>query len=195
MQRKLARQVKYSNSWYKTKRRIKRCYERINNQKKDISNSICETSNKSLFHELRDKRVYMQDEMISSWHKGRFSRQVQHSSLGFIKKKLIDNGAYVISKSFPSTKLCPYCGTKSDMTLSDRTFSCPNCGYTEDRDIKAAKTLLMYGRYLETSGSSTPYIVESYEELIGTQVERMSDFIVYSNTHAMGLFSKNQVNT
>ena len=43
----------------------------------------------------------------------------------------------------PTTKLCIRCKHKNeDMTLSDRIFICPNCGYTEDRDIHAARNMV-----------------------------------------------------
>jgi len=53
---------------------------------------------------------------------------------------------------YPSTRLCPNCGTvKSDMTLSDRVFSC-GCGYSADRDTNAAVNLARWGRnYHQTS--------------------------------------------
>ena len=33
------------------------------------------------------------------------------------------------------------------ITLSDRIFAC-GCGYTEDRDVKAAKTMLLAGKHI-----------------------------------------------
>ena len=55
---------------------------------------------------------------------------------------------------------------RSSLTLKDRTYQCPHCGYTEDRDIKAAKTILLAGQ-IEAS---------THMEHMGTPVERMSDF-------------------
>ena len=53
--------------------------------------------------------------------------------------------------------MCPNCGAiKEDITLSDRTFICDSCGYTEERDVKAAKTMLLAGRsVLRRSGFQT----------------------------------------
>ena len=45
---------------------------------------------------------------------------------------------------FPSSKLCstPGCGyLKTDLTLKDRTWPCPGCGVTPERDVNAAITL------------------------------------------------------
>ena len=37
---------------------------------------------------------------------------------------------------------CSNCGKKVPKKLSDRVHSCPHCGYTEDRDVNAAKNIL-----------------------------------------------------
>ena len=37
---------------------------------------------------------------------------------------------------------CSNCGEKTHKSLSTRTHSCPSCGYTEQRDINAAKVIL-----------------------------------------------------
>lgn len=44
-----------------------------------------------------------------------------------------------IDRFFPSSKTCSSCGEKKlDLTLKDRTFVCPSCGYEIDRDLNAA---------------------------------------------------------
>jgi putative transposase len=43
---------------------------------------------------------------------------------------------------FPSSRMCRKCGhIHEGLTLADRTFKCPLCGHTEDRDVHAAKNL------------------------------------------------------
>lgn len=43
---------------------------------------------------------------------------------------------------YPSSKTCSHCGSiKSNLTLSDRTFKCNECGYTIDRDLNASINL------------------------------------------------------
>ncbi len=41
-----------------------------------------------------------------------------------------------------TTKKCNNCGNKQGMPLLERTYNCPSCGHTEDRDINAAKNIL-----------------------------------------------------
>ena len=48
----------------------------------------------------------------------------------------------IVDRFFPSSKTCHNCGcVKSDLKLSDRTYHCDKCGYTEDRDYNASLNL------------------------------------------------------
>jgi len=48
-------------------------------------------------------------------------------------------------KWFASSKTCSICGfKKSDLQLSDREWSCPNCGTEHDSDKNAGKNLKNY---------------------------------------------------
>ena len=162
LQKKLARQKKGSEGWYDTRKRIQREYERLSNKRKAIANQV--------YHDIVTGRklVVIQDENIKGWHKGLFGKQVQNSALGTLKRKLMANEKIlVIDKFFPSTRMC-ICGHMHDsITLSDRVFVCPSCGYTEDRDVKSAKTLLLAGKH---------EIACTLPEQKRTPVERMSDF-------------------
>ena len=49
----------------------------------------------------------------------------------------------IADRWFPSSKTCSGCGTvKTKLALSERTYTCPSCGLTLDRDINAAANLL-----------------------------------------------------
>ena len=163
LQRKLARQKKGSRGWYSTKLLIRREYEKLANRRRAKANQI--------YHDIVTGRklVVMQDENIKGWHKGLFGKQVQSSALGTLKSKLkACPNIFVIDRFFPSTRMCPVCGhIHEGITLSDRTFACPACGYTEDRDVKASKTLLLAGEH---------EIACRCPEQTPTPVERMSGF-------------------
>nr|DAV13230.1 MAG TPA: endonuclease [Caudoviricetes sp.] len=48
----------------------------------------------------------------------------------------------IVNRFYPSSKTCHCCGcVKSDLKLSDRTYHCDECGYTEDRDYNASLNL------------------------------------------------------
>ena len=141
LRKKLSRQQRGSNNSKKTIHKIRLAYEKLYNKKKDATNKLVSyLCNKYC-------AVYMQDEMIKGWHK-RYGRCVQHSILGKVKEKLKEQkNVYIIEKHYPTTKLCHNCGSMNkNITLKDRIFVCESCGYTEDRDIKAAKTVLFIGK-------------------------------------------------
>jgi transposase len=140
LQKKISRQQKGSKNRYKTRWKLQREYERIGNRKKDASNKFC---NKLL---TTYDVVYIQDENLKGW-KNLFGRQVQHSCMGLIKMKLrSSNKTRMIDRWYPSTKTCYVCGTENTLSLDERTYVCSGCGLTEDRDIKAAKTIKHVGR-------------------------------------------------
>ena len=142
LQKKLARQKKGSRGWYDTRHLIRREYEKLANRRRAKANQV--------YHDIVTGRklIVIQDENIKGWHKGLFGRQVQNSALGTLKSKLVSNpNVLVIDRFFPSTKMCPSCGVINEgITLSDRIFTC-GCGYTEERDVKSAKTLLLAGKH------------------------------------------------
>jgi putative transposase len=141
-----SKKTKGSHKRYKLLNKIKKEYEMISNQKKDKVNKIVSYL-KSNYDE-----IYIQDEQIANWSKGLFGKAVQHSALGAIKAKLKNlESTYVIDKWQPTTKLCPSCGAKNKISLSERTYAC-ECGYTEDRDIYSAKNILLIGQRKFNSG-------------------------------------------
>ncbi|SFS78236.1 Putative transposase DNA-binding domain-containing protein, partial [Succinivibrio dextrinosolvens] len=65
-----------------------------------------------------------------------------------IKKNLIYKMEYKhrnlqeVDRFYASSKTCSKCGAlKKDLTLRDRVYKCPECGFTIDRDLNAAINL------------------------------------------------------
>lgn len=60
----------------------------------------------------------------------------------------------VADRMFASSKTCSGCGSKRDrLSLSERTFICPQCGLSLNRDLNAAINLKNYGRRKLASAS------------------------------------------
>lgn len=71
-----------------------------------------------------------------------------------LANKALENGKQVISvdRFYPSSKTCSKCGyKKKDLTLSDREWTCPNCGTKHNRDINAAVNILIEGKRIITT--------------------------------------------
>ena len=128
-----------SKNHFKRSYLLRKAYHKQNNRKYDIANKI--------LHELNDySLIAIQDEMIKNWQKGLFGKQIQKSCMGVIKRRLKEKDkTIVISRSYPSTQICPICGSLNKHPLNKRDYDCPNCGYHHDsRDIKSAQSILDY---------------------------------------------------
>lgn len=152
LQRKLSRQTKGSNNWWKTRLLIRREHEKLNNKKKD-------QANKFVRQLLMNEHVFMQDENLASWRRKngyiRAGKKLQHSSLGLVKAKLASHPRVVVlPRAAATTKTC-VCGGRNDVGLN-RLYSCTTCGYAMDRDVHAARNMILLGESntLGTKGSA-----------------------------------------
>lgn len=137
LRRKISRCKKGSNNRYRLKKKYRKANAKSINRKNDFA--------RQLNHILKNYIVVMQDEQLQQWSRHRHGKAIQQGILGRIKSLLKNNeNTIVLSKWFPSTKLCSCCGEKVEMKLHDRVFVCPKCGYTEDRDIHAAKNMVWF---------------------------------------------------
>ncbi|WP_092556730.1 RNA-guided endonuclease InsQ/TnpB family protein [Actinoplanes derwentensis] len=60
----------------------------------------------------------------------------------------------VIDRWYPSTKLCSHCGHLMDkLPLDVRTWACPGCGVSHDRDVNAARNILAAGLAVAACGA------------------------------------------
>jgi putative transposase len=82
---------------------------------------------------------------------GQFTHMLEYKTL-WKGKHLVK-----VPKFFPSSKRCSECGyVNKGLTLSDRTWSCPECGIVHDRDINAAINIREEGiRVFKDSHKST----------------------------------------
>ena len=132
-----------TNNHYRLAKQLRRAYERDKNRRLDKANKAV--------HEIisRNDFVAIQDEMIHNWHSGLFGKQVQHTAMGYIKAKLKTNlKTYVVSRSYPSTQICPMCGKTTKHPLKKRDYDCIYCGWDHaSRDIKSAQSILSRALY------------------------------------------------
>lgn len=151
LRRKLSRQKKGSNKYQKTWNVINQELEKLSRKRDDAANK--------LVHEIaKNEAIYFQDENISGWKnkksKARGSKKIHHGILGRVKSRLknLDN-AVCLDRYLPTTQLC-VCGKKNPHGLDKRIYSCPSCGYTEDRDVHAALNMIRIGRFLDDNNST-----------------------------------------
>jgi putative transposase len=74
-----------------------------------------------------------------------FRRQLEYKCAWYGSKLV------VVNRFFPSSKTCSACGqVKEKLALSERVFRCERCGLEIDRDLNAAKNLLVAASSVET---------------------------------------------
>ena len=126
---------------------LRKLYARLSN----IRNNYIHQSTHTLV-ELLPKRIVMEDLNVTGMMKNRLlSKAIQEQCfyewIRQLKYKSEWKGIEFIQvdRFYPSSKTCHNCGCiKSNLKLSDRTFICEDCGYTEDRDFNAALNLMSY---------------------------------------------------
>ncbi|MFX1511441.1 MAG: RNA-guided endonuclease InsQ/TnpB family protein [Promethearchaeota archaeon] len=91
---------------------------------------------------------------------GEFQRMLTY------KAPLYGSKVIKAERFFPSSKLCSNClYYKTELILADRTFECPLCGLTLDRDLNATRNLENY-YYIYQPLLDPHSVAESSEETL-----------------------------
>ena len=155
LQRRLAKKQKGGNRRLVAKLKVARQYEKIRNQRQDflhkLSNEITNQYDYVAIEDLSVANMVKNHKLAKSiedcsW--GEFARQLEYKSewRGKTLKK--------IGRFEPSSKTCSNCGyIKHDLTLADREWDCPECHAHHDRDVNAAKNILVFSNTAGTVGS------------------------------------------
>ena len=155
-QRSVARKYeanRVGNTYHKTNNIIREELEikRLRKRQSDIRHNYIHQVTHQLVSML-PRTVVMEDLNVSGMMKNKhLSKAVQeqcfYEFIRQMKYKCEWNGIEFVQvdRFYPSSKTCSNCGTiKKDLKLTDRTFVCPDCGFTIDRDYNAALNLMRY---------------------------------------------------
>jgi putative transposase len=145
LNRELSRKQKGSNHRKQAKRKLSKQHLKIANQRKDfhfnLANQLCRTYDLICLEDLNMKA------MQKMW--GKKVSDLSHSSfVNILKNKAAEYGATVFEmpRFQPSSKLCSNCGcVVDDLPLKIRSWICPSCGVSHDRDFNAAVNILRAG--------------------------------------------------
>jgi putative transposase len=171
LQRRLARQVKVSKNWRKTKARISRLHVRIANVRTDALNKHSKTISKShavvIVEDLRignmtkSAKGTLDEPGRNVAQKAGLNRRILDQGWGAFARmldyKLAWQGGLLVRVDPRNTsRTCPECGHVSDdnRTTQER-FLCVKCGRTENADVNAAINILERGLAL-IQGGTTP---------------------------------------
>lgn len=144
LQRELARRKKGSANRQKTKHKIAKLHAKIGNTRKHTLHNISAAAISS-----SPETIVIEDLNVLGMMKNeKLAKAVADSSMGElhrqIKYKAVWHGIEVLEADrwYPSSKTCSACGHKKEtLALSERIFTCDNCGAIIDRDYNAAMNL------------------------------------------------------
>ena len=151
-QRLLARKQKGSRNRAKARNLVAKTWQRINNIKQDTVHKFTATVAKNhgtvCIEKLDVKNMQAGDNAL-------VRKGVHNSCMSEILRQLRYkcNNFIEVDKWFPSSKTCSNCGhINAELTLADRTYHCPSCGCTINRDLNAALNLRKEGLRIYTLG-------------------------------------------
>jgi len=146
LQRRFSRKQKGSKKSEKARLKLARQHAYITNARNDFLHKL----SKAIIDE--NQVVVVEDINVKGLLKTRLAKSISDSGwskfLTYLKYKAEWYGRTFIQvdRFFPSSKLCHRCGHKNnDLVLNDRTWCCPACGETHDRDVNASVNLYFVG--------------------------------------------------
>ncbi len=146
LQRNLSHKQKWSNNWEKARHRLAVQHSNVSNQRRDfnhkLSARLVRTHDLIVFEDLTVENI------VKNYHLAKSILDAAWSQLvTFVEYKSKREGRHsTIKVSSPyTTQECYFCGTLNPVPLNVREFECIGCFRLLDRDINAARIVLVRG--------------------------------------------------
>ena len=157
LQKGLSRKVKGSSNREKARRKVARLHERISNQRKDTLHKITYR----LTHDNQVRTICMEDLNVKGMTRNHhLAQSINDASFGMFCTMLEYKCSWYginlvkINRFAPSSKTCSRCGhIYKGLKLSERSWTCTECGTHHDRDFNASVNIKNFGFYSPTSGT------------------------------------------
>lgn len=146
-QRAHSRKKKGSANRKKSARRLAVIHQRVKNVRRDathkLTSKLCRENQTVVIEDLYVRGMAKNRRLacsISDASFGEIRRQLEY------KAPLYGSEIIVVDRFFPSSKTCSRCGhIRESIPLSQRTFTCPVCDLSMDRDLNASINLCTRG--------------------------------------------------
>lgn len=146
LQRRFAKKQKGSNRRERARIQLAKQYERVRNCRANfihqVTSRIVRENQTIIIEDLNIQGMVKNHNLAksissASWHE--FFRQLEYKC-EWQGKNLIKIGRFE-----PSSKMCTCGYVNKELKLSQREWTCPNCGQINDRDLLAAINIKRYG--------------------------------------------------
>jgi putative transposase len=146
-QQSLSRKEKGSKNRAKARVKVARAHARVADARRDFAHKLSST----LIRE--NQAVYVEDLAVKGLARTSLAKSVHDAGWGMFLALLEEKAARYgrtfarVDRWFPSSQLCSACGIQDGpKPLSVRLWTCPECGTVHDRDVNAARNILLEGR-------------------------------------------------
>lgn len=171
-QKILSHRTKGSNRYQKQRLRLEQAYAKLKhyreNMQHQLSHRLIEENQfigletlavRNMVRKARPKKSPDGRYMRNGQNRKRtLNRLIHQASWSSFVSKLVYKAEWYertlvqVDRFYPSSKLCHECGWKySELTLSEREWTCRNCGTRHDRDVNAALNILTEAERLAAS--------------------------------------------
>ncbi|HEV8469150.1 MAG TPA: RNA-guided endonuclease TnpB family protein [Candidatus Limnocylindria bacterium] len=156
LQRSLARSKRGSSNCRRKRIRLAKVHLRIANIRSDSQHKMTTRLTKT------KSGLVIEDLAVSALQRSRrLGMSLTDAGLREIRRQLTYKAQWygcellVVHRLFPSSQLCSVCGEiNRALTLANRLFTCPACGNRCDRDLNAARNLMLAASSAERSNAS-----------------------------------------
>ncbi len=155
-QKALSRKVKGSNNRHKARTRVARIHARIADIRRDnlhqLTTRLIRENQVIVVEDLNIRGVLKNHKLARAISDASWSELIRQLSY---KAKWYGRKLVKVDRFFPSSKTCSACGHLLDkLPLQVRSWECPSCGATHDRDHNAAQNILAAGLAVQACGAS-----------------------------------------
>ena len=151
-QRELSRKAKGSKRRDKAREKVANLHAHVANQRSDALHKLTTWLTRK-YSEISIEDLHVAG-MVKNHH---LAKAVSDAAFGEFRRQLeyktTRSGArlHVVDRWYRSSQTCSKCGSvKAKLSLSERTYTCDNCGLAMDRDLNAAINILVAGSAPET---------------------------------------------
>ena len=159
IQRQMSRALYGSELYNRLQTKLNHTYEKIENHRKNNVETI------SAYIVKNHDFIGMENLSVKALRKKSENRSMTNgyndASLGALIRRIKDKASsagreIVLVPPKDTSQLCSKCGSMVKKDLGVRIHVCPNCGYTEDRDVNASRNVFQRALRLKIQGMGRP---------------------------------------